>query len=411
MRHRIFGFVGVIVVVGISLALASLAGQAPATSARPEALTEPGGVLKTAWGEPNLQGIWTDEHQTPVQRNRKYGAREFLTQEELASIDQKRQKAIGRDFRPPTGSEADVAGAYNFAFETPLRTGRRTSLVVDPPDGRIPPLTAEANKKVAVRREFTLATLQATAACKNVEQLKATYGVAACAGGKYAPTAPRRAEVFPFYNTDFSNRADGPEDRSLGERCMGAQLPDFSGHRRIVQSPGTVSIFYDVGQGQGWERVIPITNAPHLPPNMREWFGDSRGRWEGNTLVVDVTNFTAKTSFSESRENLHLIERWTGTSQNTVEYAVTIEDPTTWTRPWTVKQDLTRQDDEANRIYYAPRCHEGNFGMVGMLSGARDAEKAFADGRGPDPASIDLYSVSTFFRRSDDDVFTFRADE
>jgi hypothetical protein len=169
---------------------------------------------------------------------------------------------------------------------------------------------------------------------------------------------------------------------------MSAILPDFGGFRRIVQSPGTVSIFYDVGQGQGWQRIIPVTDSPHLPSHVRQWWGDSRGRWEGTTLVVDVTNFTPKTDYQGSRESLHLVERWTRIDANTVEYVATIEDPATWTRPWTVKQEMNRQNEQANRIYYEPRCHEGNHGLTGLLVGARAEEKAFAEGRGPDPATM-----------------------
>ena len=112
-----------------------------------------------------------------------------------------------------------------------------------------------------------------------------------------------------------------------------------------------------------------------------------RGRWEGNTLVVDVTNFSPKTDFRGSRENLHLVERWARAGPDTLEYVVTIEDPTTWTRTWTVKQEMNRQDGHANRIYYEPRCHEGNYGLPGLLLGARAEEKAFKEGRGPDPAT------------------------
>jgi hypothetical protein len=170
-------------------------------------------------------------------------------------------------------------------------------------------------------------------------------------------------------------------------------LPDFGtafggSFRRIVQSPGSVSIFYDVGQGQGFQRNIPITTLPHLPSSVRQWFGDSRGHWEGNTLVVDVTNFTAKTNYQGSRENLHLVERWTRTGPDTLDYVVTMEDPTTWTKPWTVKQELAKQSDEANRIYYEPRCHEGNHGLPGLLAGGRVVERAFREGRGPDPATL-----------------------
>ena len=152
----------------------------------------------------------------------------------------------------------------------------------------------------------------------------------------------------------------------------GFSLPDFGGFRRIVQSRGQVAIFYDVGQGQGWQRIIPITTAPHLPASVRLWWGDSRGRWEGNTLVVDVTNFSPKSNFQGAHENLHLVERWTRTDAETLQYTVTIEDATVWTKPWTVTLDLKKQDDKANRIYAEPRCHEGNYGLVTMLAGARD---------------------------------------
>jgi hypothetical protein len=169
---------------------------------------------------------------------------------------------------------------------------------------------------------------------------------------------------------------------------MTAILPDFAGFRQITQSPQAVSIFYDTGQGQGWHRTIPVDGSPHLPPSVRTWWGDSRGHWEGNTLVVDVTNFNAKTEFQGSRENRHLIERWTRTGPDTIEYVVTMDDPTTWAKPWTIKQEYRKQSDTFNRLYKEPRCHEGNFGMIGMLAGARGIESAFAEGRGPDPATV-----------------------
>jgi hypothetical protein len=125
-----------------------------------------------------------------------------------------------------------------------------------------------------------------------------------------------------------------------------------------------------------------------MPGEIRQWWGDSRGHWEGNTLVIDVTNFSPKSNFLGSDENLHLVERWSLLDADTIEYAVTIEDPTVWTRPWTVKQELKKQSEAANRIYYEPRCHEGNFGLPGLLLGARAQEQAFAEGRGPDPATV-----------------------
>ena len=181
---------------------------------------------------------------------------------------------------------------------------------------------------------------------------------------------------------------------------MSGRLPQYRGgftgvHTRIVQSPGVVTIFYDVGQGQGFNRVIPITTTPHLPSHIRQWWGDSRGRWEGDTLVVDVTNFSHKAEFRGSRENLHLVERWTRTGPDTIELIATVEDPTVWTRPWTVIQDFNLQNNEANRIYYEPRCHEGNYGLPGLLAGARTEERAFEEGRGPDPATRCIASCAS----------------
>jgi hypothetical protein len=369
----------VIAVIGL-LKLASVTGRTPAPTAKGD--TAP----RTVWGEPDLQGIWTDEHETSLQRAARYAGREFFTDTEIVQLDRQRAAILGREYRDRNvegkGTEQDVAGAYNSVFESHKRTGRRTSLVVDPPDGRIPALTPGAQERRAEYRAFQVALLQATDSCKN----KGT----SCREGQYGPPSPKRTEQPPIYSTDRLNRANGPEDRALGERCMAAQLPDVSGFRRIVQSPGSVSISYDVGQGQGWQRIIPVDGRPHLPQSIRERFGDSRGRWEGNTLVVDVTNFGPKTDFRGSRENLHLIERWTRTDANTLEYSVTIEDGTTWTKPWTVKHDMSKQNEQANRFYMEPRCHEGNYGMVGILANTRAMEHAFAEGRGPDPATRDI---------------------
>ena len=382
MRRPFLQLIGVCVVVlaVILLLKFTVTNQAssPAASADTPATKSSG--LKTPWGEPDLQGIWTDEYQTPLQRPATYAGKEFFTDEERAALDAKRA-AIELRPRADRGTERDVAGAYNQVYMSIKRTGRRTSLVVDPPEGKIPPMTPEIQKQMAAEREFRLALMQATTTCKNKEP--------GCRGGKYGPPSPRREEAPPRYSTGNINRVDNPEDRSMSERCMAAVLPDFGGFRRIVQSPASVSIFYDVGQGQGWQRIIPVGGSSHLPSNIRQRFGDSRGRWEGETLVVDVTNFSPKSDFMGSRENRHLVERWTRTGPNTLEYVVTIEDPSTWTKPWTVKQEYSMQSNEANRIYYEPRCHEGNFGMPALLSGGRVKDKAFAQGRGPDPATLD----------------------
>jgi hypothetical protein len=155
------------------------------------------------------------------------------------------------------------------------------------------------------------------------------------------------------------------------------------------------------GKGQGWQRNIVMDGSPHLPAHIRQWFGDSRGHWDGDTLVIDVTNFSPKTDYRGSRENLHLVERWTRTGPTSLEYVVTIEDHTVWTRPWTVKQEFTRQSDQQDRIYYEPRCVEGNYGLPGLLRGSRMDDLAFARGRGPDPATKDGATAFVGFPEED----------
>jgi len=390
MRKRVLRSVGAAAAIVAGIVLLKLTpvavAQQPATAAQTRGAT-PGSTPRTPWGEPDLQGIWTYDSDTPFQRPAKYANKEFFTEEDRAQLDKERGALLSRDKRVERGTELDVAGAYNAVFLSFKPTGKRTSLIVDPPNGRIPPQTPEAQKAGAAEREFRLALLQSTQTCK-------TKSVA-CAGGKYDPTpSPRMSEPPPRYNTARMNRHDGPEDGALGDRCMSGGLPDFGtafggSFRRIVQSPGAITMYYDTGQGQGFQRNIVMNGTPHLPASIRQWWGDSRGRWEGDALVVDVTNFSPKTDFQGSRENLHLIERWVRTSPTTLEYTVTIEDPTVWTRPWIVKQDFTKQSDEANRIYYEPRCFEGNYGFPALMLGARMEELAFSEGRGPDPATKD----------------------
>jgi hypothetical protein len=378
----------------MSVSITPTTAQAPAPSV---GVSAPAQALKTPWGEPDLQGIWTDETDTPLQRSPKYANLEFFTEAAREELDKERSALLRRDRRVERGTELDVAGAYNAVFTSQKRTGARTSMIVDPPNGRMPPLTPEAQKMAAADREFRLALLQATETCKSKS--------VACRGGKYDPApSPRRAELPPRYNTARMNRHDGPEDGSLPDRCLTIGLPEFGAatgsFRRIVQTPGGISIFYDVGQGQGWQRNIVMDGSPHLPASIRQWYGDSRGHWEGDTLVTDVTNFSPKTDFQGSRENLHLVERWRRAGPTALEYAVTIEDPTVWTRPWTVKQDFTRQSDQENRLYYEPRCVEGNYGHPGLMRGARAEELAFAEGRGPNPATKD--SATDFVGVEDD---------
>jgi hypothetical protein len=395
MRER---FSALMACGAVVAAAAAAVISAPTTNASAQAPAAPGTPApappKTPWGEPDLQGIWTDETTTPLQRPARFANQEVFTEAERAELDRVRSEVLGRERRAERGTERDVSGSYNNVFVSFKHTGARTSLIVDPPDGRIPPLAPETQKIVSADRAFRLALLQSTETCKNKEP--------ACTGGTYEATrSPRFADLPPRYNTTRMNRNDGPEDSSLGERCLTGGLPEFGGptgsFRRIVQTPGGIAIFYDVGQGQGWQRNIVMDGRPHLPAGIRQWYGDSRGHWEGDTLVIDVTNFSPKTDFQGSRENLHLRERWTRTGPSTLEYEVTIEDPTVWTRPWTVREEFARQSEAANRLYTEPRCVEGNYGLPGIIHGRRNEERAFAEGRGPDPATRDAMKDGFIF--------------
>ena len=336
MTNRCLALVGALVgvIVVVSLVPVGVAGQAR---------TAP--VPRTPWGEPDLQGIWSVAEQIPLERPEEYAGRALLTDEEVAELD--RQKALdpGRNARAEPGSQQDVGGAYNAVFNSILRTGKRTSLIVDPPDGRRPPLTAEAQK----RREMAQA---ARGAGRNLS-------------------------------------AADPEDRSASVRCLGLSLPAFGGGSfasgtvtRLVQSPGYVAIYYEHNHAGGANRIIPVDGSPHLPSHLRPWLGDARGHWEGDTLVVDTTNFQSQGGGGGRRgasydENLHLVERYTRIDANTLEREITIDDPTVYTRPWTVLIELGKMDDTQNLIFESA-CHEGNFAMTGMLAGARAQEQAAA---------------------------------
>ena len=370
MRRRLlesFGVATVFVTITVILHLTSVSvgGQAPAS---------------TAWGHSNLEGIWLDVYATPFERAPEFGTRELATAEERAELDQVRMGDAGRDRRGPPGSSQDVSGAYNAVYTSVKPAGPRTSLVVDPPNGRIPALIPEAQRQNESQQEWRLMLLQNTETCQSEAP--------GCAGGKYGPPSERRFDVAPFYNTSRMNRHFGPEDQSSGDRCMSGRTPDFNGFRRIVQGEDSIAIGYDTGQGQGFQRVVYLSGR-HPASQIRLRHGDSRGHWEGDTLVIETTNFSPKFPYRGSGENRKLVERYTRVDENTLEYEVTIADPTVWAAPWTVRQELKRQSDEENRIYYEPRCHEGNYGLAAMFIGARVREQEFEARRGPDPFSLD----------------------
>lgn len=290
---------------------------------------------RTPDGQPDLQGIWSNATITPLERPAELAEKAVFTEKEAASYEKQVRERNNMDRRDGP-AVTDVGRAYNdFWWDrgTHVVKTRRTSLVIDPPDGRIPDLTPAAKQRVAER-------------------------------------AQARRE----------HPADGPEDRSLMERCLQIgsagppMLPSaYNNNYQIAQTRDTVTIFNEMIHDV---RVIPLDGRPHLPQNVRLWLGDSRGHWEGDTLVVDTTNFTDKTAFRGSSENLHLIERFTRTDPDTLLYEFTVDDPSAFVKPWTVALPSVKFND-GPIIEYA--CHEGNRGMEGILSGARAEEKKAAE--------------------------------
>jgi hypothetical protein len=326
MSHRFLVLLG---------AAAVVMGQTPAkktiASARPAAAkswTSP----RTPDGQPDLQGIWSSESLTPFERPKELAGKEFFTEEEAAAYAKRVLETSNRDVRGAT-PEADVAGSYNEAwFERSSRVGAtlRTSIVVEPADGKIPALTPQARDAAA-----TQAAIQ------------------------------RRLP-------------EGPEDFSLQVRCIiwpTAQSPmvpaGYNNNYQILQTRDYVAISIEMIHDA---RIIPLDGRPHLPSTVRQWMGDSRGHWEGDTLVVDTTNFTDKTRFRGADRNLHVVERFTRISPDTIRYRFTIDDPTAFTQPWTGEIAMSK----AAGPLYEYACHEGNYSLSTMLAGARAQEKAAA---------------------------------
>jgi hypothetical protein len=283
---------------------------------------------RTPDGRPDLQGFWTNQTITPLERPTNLGAKEFFTEEEAA---ENRKRAL---VPTPTAERSGTEAHYEFTqfgldkTQSQVAFSLRTSLIVGP-EGRVPPFTPQAQQRLAER--------------------------AANAKG---------------------HEFDGPETRTIQERCIvwaneGPPMlpPGYNSYLQIVQAPGYVAILQEMIHDV---RIIPLDGRPHLPPAVRGWLGDSRGRWEGDTLVVDTTNFTDKTNFRGSRENLHVVERFTRVDDNTIRYEFTVDDPTTWTRPWSAELALAK--DKGPIYEYA--CHEANYGFANNLKGARAIEKA-----------------------------------
>ncbi len=285
----------------------------------------------TAWGDPDLQGQWNSQTSTPLQRPLEgaLAGRPTLTAEEAETIESGNRESF--DLPPRPGS----VGNYNAFWRdigTPLS---RTSLIVDPPGGRIPTLSPEGEQRIERERV-----------------VRSTRGPA----------------TSPDTYTDLS-----PWTRcvSRGWNGIGSW---YSSNYQIFQSPGYVVVFQELIHEA---RIIPLDGRPHLPGAVRQWMGDSRGHWEGDTLVVETTNFSAKTSYQGSRENLHLVERYTRVDDGTLGYEFTVTDPDTFTRPWTVSRPMRQITDRVSIFEYA--CHEGNYAMAGILAGARLEEPAAPD--------------------------------
>ena len=339
MSHRCLLSMRTVAAVAVLwLVPATVAGQAGIAGA--DTWTLP----RTPWGEPDLQGVWANNNVTPLQRPKEFAGKEFLTDQEVAALKQRAAQLFGSDAGDAAfgdqvfqAAAADVqdfestdggTGNYNFFWLVERDWDNRTSLVVDPPDGRIPALTAEGQARV---------------------------------------DASRAARKRP---------AHGPEDRSSGERCITFGVPrlgaGYNSYYQILQAPGYVVVVMEMVHDA---RIIPLDGRPHLNHNIRQWNGDSRGRWEGDTLVVDTTNYSPKSNFRGSTENLHLVERFRRVGPDTIHYQVTVDDSTTWTDPWTAMIPLKGTEDPI--FEYA--CHEGNYGMEGILAGARADERVAAE--------------------------------
>ena len=325
MRRRLVQTTIVLAAV-VFLPLA-LEAQRPAPAAQ---------TLRTDWGHPDLQGIWDRHSITPLERPENVGGREFFTEKEIADLE--RQALVtNTDEARQEDKARDVGTAYNdFWWDRATRvTSKRTSLVVDPADGKVPPLTPEAVGRAKQESSRAVGSLGT--------------------GGR---------------------GADSPEDRSLWERCITQGTPRlaagaYNANMQIIQSPDYVVILHEQIHEA---RIVPLSNRPHLPANLQLWLGDSRGHWEGDTLVVETTNFSDKTNFRGSTTGLRMVERIRRTDANTLDYRVTFSDPTTWTKPWTVAMPMPKTKGEI----YEYACHEGNYGLKGILAGARIEEKEAA---------------------------------
>jgi len=350
MSHRLnVPFTAVAGVVALlSVAVISMPGQTPAPASKATATKQAstkagvpakaGPAPRTAWGDPDLQGTWFVLYNVPLERSAANAGKEFLTDDEVAAADKQKEADPGRNARSANGNQ-DVSGAYNAVFNSVLKTGKRTSMIIDPPDGKIPPLVPGAQ--------------------------------GAGRGGLGGPGGGRGG---------LSN--DNPETVAQSPRCLGVPMPFLPLNTlfaqgtvmQIVQSPKSMSIYMEDDHAGGGNRVIYMDGRPHAPPSARFYLGDSRGHWEGNTLVIETTNF--EQGFRGSNPDTYkMVEHLTRVDANNLRREITFDDPKTWTKPWTVLIEMGKSDDHRHMIFDSA-CHEGNYGMVGILAGSRKEEQA-----------------------------------
>jgi hypothetical protein len=327
----------IILVAAVLIALPLSANAQSASSSR-NAAPGSSSVPRTPWGDPDLQGDWTSQGElgVPFERAKEFGTRQELSDEEFAKAADRLRTERDRDnaeFDLETADRSN-AGAVGSATSPPphwLERGnpsRRTSMVIDPPDGRVPEITAEARARIQ-------------------RQVRGSFG-----NGPW----------------------NGPKDFTLYDRCITRGVPGsmfpavYNANTRIVQGPGFVAITYEMIHET---RIIPVDGRDHISPTIRQLHGDSRGRWEGDTLVVDARNFSDATNYRGAGQNLHLVERFTRVGVNDLRYEVTVEDATTFAKPWTAALNLKTQPEEM--FEYA--CHEGNHAIELILRGARVQEQ------------------------------------
>jgi hypothetical protein len=379
MRRR---YLMPVIAVGSGLALVSIiavqvTGQTPAgapkAAASKKATPKSGtaAVKRTAWGDPDLQGTWFVLYDTPLERSAANANKEFLTDAEVDAANKAKGLNPGRNMR--TTGAADVSGAYNAVFNSVLRTGKRTSLVIDPPDGKVPPLVAGAQG--AGRG----------AGGGRGAGAGGGRGAGGARGGSAAGGEGRGPAYAALPLGVAAGQNDNPETTAQSPRCLGVPMPFLPLNTmfaqgtvmQIVQSPKSMGIYMEDDHAGGGNRTIWMDGRPHAPKSAKFYLGDSRGHWEGNTLVIETTNFSQ--GFRGSNPDTYkMTERITPTGPYELERRITFEDPQTWTRPWTVLIQMARDKDDSKHMIFDSACHEGNYGMTGILAGARAEEKAAA---------------------------------